>query len=262
MNGLLFYHSNSGNTRLMVQYACQKLTSVSFDVVDIISPVLPDVTGYPVIGFASWTYYLGLPPLMAEFLNRMPEMPGKPVFLLSSFGMMPGWSLRKMEEALTKKGCRVLGGESLHMPENYPPFIIKGMDSPTAPEPKELEAFNTFLAGLNGKLSSLSAAQPEHIRFEWYNHLIRPYSLKKIRNDKGRLGVDPALCSDCGTCQRACQYGVINMDGGKPVFDETKCQGCFACFNSCPKHAIYTAKIRGKGQYVGPSAALVEKLNA
>ena len=124
MNGLLLYHSNSGNTRLMVQYASQKLSAFSFDVFDITDPVLPDITAYPVIGFATWTYYLGLPPLMAEFLNRLPNMPGKPVFLLSSFGMMPGWSLRQMEEALTRKGCRVLGGESLHVPENYPTFIV------------------------------------------------------------------------------------------------------------------------------------------
>lgn len=266
MKGLLYYHSSSGNTRLMAQYACQKLTAFPFDVLDITAGTAPDLTSYAVIGFATWTYYLGLPPRFVEFLNSLPELPDKPVFLLSSFGAMPGWSLRQMEQILAAKGCRILGGESLHMPESYPPYIVKGMDSPQAPEPKELAAFDAFLSGVDRQLAALRDGQPsasQRIRFEWYNYLLRPFSLQKIRKDMGRLAVDPALCGGCQTCQRACPYGAIHFDT-LPVFDETRCQGCWACFNHCPTQAIYTVKnrggIRGKGNYPKPSEALVKKL--
>jgi NAD-dependent dihydropyrimidine dehydrogenase PreA subunit len=46
----------------------------------------------------------------------------------------------------------------------------------------------------------------------------------------------------------------------KPVFDEPRCYGCWACYNRCPKRAIYTKKLRGRGHYPGPSDELRRKL--
>lgn len=262
MKGVIYFHSNTGNTRLMCQYAAQKLPSVAFDFIDIAENSTADVKTYGVIGFATWTYYLGLPPLLSAFIDALPEMPGKPVFLLSSFGMMPGWSLRLMERALTRKGCTILGGYALHMPENYPPLIIKGMDSPQAPEPKERQAFDAFLTGLNRQLGALKdghAPSKTPIPFDWLNYLIRPYSVQKARKEMGHLTVDPQLCGGCQTCQKVCLYQAIRFDT-QPVFEESRCHACYACFNHCPRQAIYTTKIRGKGQYSGPSGALKEKL--
>jgi NAD-dependent dihydropyrimidine dehydrogenase PreA subunit len=45
-----------------------------------------------------------------------------------------------------------------------------------------------------------------------------------------------------------------------PNFDESLCYGCWACYNRCPVRAIYTKKLRGKGQYPGPTEELRKKL--
>ena len=38
-------------------------------------------------------------------------------------------------------------------------------------------------------------------------------------------------------------------------------RGCEAFFNLCPQRAIYTSRMRGIGQYRGPSEELVAKLS-
>ena len=56
---------------------------------------------------------------------------------------------------------------------------------------------------------------------------------------------------------------VYKNDGGMhpfPNFDESLCYGCWACYNRCPVRAIYTKKLRGKGQYPGPTEELRKKL--
>lgn len=265
MKGLICYHSNSGSTRLMCQYASRKMPSACFDVLDIAAaPPNAYLNDYDVIGFATWTYYQGLQPRFAAFLDALPDLPGKPVFLLSSFGMMPGWVLRLMEQKLANKGCVVLGGHALHLPENYPPLIVKGMDSSHAPEAKELDAFHAFLAEIDNRLGAIQRGQAPAklpVPFDWFGYLIRPTAPQKAAKDMGPLAVDASLCGGCKTCLSACAYQAIRFDK-LPQFDSTRCQACYACFNHCPNQAIYTPKIRGKGQYRHPSAELQEKLNA
>jgi Fe-S-cluster-containing hydrogenase component 2 len=45
-----------------------------------------------------------------------------------------------------------------------------------------------------------------------------------------------------------------------PEFDTQRCYGCWGCFNRCPKRAIYTRKLRGKGHYPKPADELKKKL--
>ena len=74
---------------------------------------------------------------------------------------------------------------------------------------------------------------------------------KKVRTD---------LCVKCGICVRACPYNAINMNE-YPTFDETKCEGCFACYNHCPKKAIYTKLFKQYANYPRPLSEVVKKLS-
>ena len=58
--------------------------------------------------------------------------------------------------------------------------------------------------------------------------------------------LSPFGCLGCGDSVSACQFGAIAMDPetGLPVVDESKCSGCGACANACPKSVI---ELRGKG---------------
>jgi ferredoxin len=262
MKGLFYYHSQSGNTALVCRFLSQKLASVSWDLFDIATGSASDLRPYDVVGFATWTYYLGLPPFFEQFLFNLPIQPGKPAFLLNTFGVMPGQALVKMDKALTAKGFTVLAGYSFHTPESYPPYIVKGWHSLEAPTPKELTEFDVFCAQLERHLEQIRAGTmppAAKIKLDLFSRLLGPYSPAKVRHEMGALSVEPALCDQCGTCQQVCLYAAIDSSL-PPVFTDEKCRGCWACFNHCPQKAIFTGKVKGNGHYHQPAEALTAKL--
>lgn len=49
---------------------------------------------------------------------------------------------------------------------------------------------------------------------------------------------DPARCTGCGVCVRACPVRAIRMENGKPVTDYRLCINCMCCNESCPEGAV------------------------
>ncbi len=45
-------------------------------------------------------------------------------------------------------------------------------------------------------------------------------------------------CTHCEACVVACPYGAIQMVGGLPNIDKTKCRRCGKCVAACPNHVI------------------------
>lgn len=263
MKGAIFYHSNSGNTQLVCRFLSQNLQAVSFDLVDIVDENIPSPGAYDVVGFATWTYHLGLPPLFRQFLQNLSAQSQKPAFLLNTFGMLAGRALKQMDQLLAAKNWLVLGGHSLWTPENYPPFIAKGWASADAPAPKELARFKSFVAWLDQQILAVrnqQAPEQKRIKIGLLNCLIPSSTPQKARREMGSLQVDAKLCDGCGLCQEACHYGAIELTP-IPNFQTENCQACWACFNHCPQQAIFTEKIRGTGQYVMPSSEFAAKLS-
>jgi ferredoxin len=182
--------------------------------------------------------------------------------VFNTFGMLSGATLRIMRDLATQKGFRVIDGHSLHMPENIATMIVAGMGNEQAPSPKEMGAFDGFISRLAGRLSSpetLSCAKRFNVPLPIRLLPAMPRFIGK--REMGSKFVDDALCTHCGLCRTKCPYGAITM-AASPVFDEKKCMTCWACFNHCPMRAIYTKKVRGKGHYPSPIAAVQEKLKA
>jgi NAD-dependent dihydropyrimidine dehydrogenase PreA subunit len=262
VKGLFCYHSQSGNTLLVCRFLSKKMDFISWDFFDIATGSPQEIQPYDVIGFATWTYFLRLPPFFEQFLYNLPVQKGKHAFLLSTFGVMPGQVLIKMNKILTAKGFAVMDGYSLHTPESYPPYILKGWDNREAPTPHELIEFESFTIRLTDHLQKIQAGQalkPGKIKLDIFSRLIPPPSLQKVRLEMGTLAVDAALCDQCSICKQVCLYEAIDHNM-PPVFIPEKCQGCWACFNHCPQQAIFTDKIRGEGHYRSPAEVLTAKL--
>lgn len=56
----------------------------------------------------------------------------------------------------------------------------------------------------------------------------------------------PNGCIGLGTCVAACKYDAIHIVDGLAVVDDSKCIGCGACSNLCPKHLISMLPISGR----------------
>lgn len=64
----------------------------------------------------------------------------------------------------------------------------------------------------------------------------------------GEITVDPARCSACGNCARACPTGALtaaHRDGLVLVLsvDASQCSACGACVSSCPENAMSSLRV-------------------
>jgi len=62
-------------------------------------------------------------------------------------------------------------------------------------------------------------------------------------------------CDSCGTCEKVCSAGRIEMSGGRPVWtSKAECNFCFACIHLCPRRAIQVShsKTAERGRYCHP----------
>lgn len=54
-----------------------------------------------------------------------------------------------------------------------------------------------------------------------------------------QVGVQPARCTGCGACVRACPMGVMELAGGKAAVNQRHhCLACHHCAAACPVYAI------------------------
>ena len=73
-------------------------------------------------------------------------------------------------------------------------------------------------------------------------------------------GKDNKLCTFAcigfGNCTRVCKFGAIHIENGVAVVDRTKCAGCGACVEECPKKII---TLIPKEQRVMPACSSQDK---
>lgn len=261
MRGLICYYSGSGNTKLACEAIAARTNAIDFELFDITQEGIPDLTDSALVGFAAWADFLNPPQKMKTFLESVPKQTGKPAFVFNTFGGFSAKTLATLDRWARARGFHVIAGHSLHTPENYPPMIRRGQDFKDSPSEKELAAFDTFIAQLDGLAKSLAAGETVPSRSTGWARFLPAFARTHSRKSMGEKLVDVDACTECGVCQDHCPYGAIKLDP-KPIFDQSKCYGCWACYNHCPTQAIYTKKIRGIAQYAQPNDQLRKKLTS
>lgn len=263
MKGAIYYYTGTGNTKLACCSIAENINHIDFDLIDITTSKNPNLSKYEVVGFASPTFYMGIPKIFKDFLFGIKEQDKKPAFILNTFGMMQGKALKLMNKIISNNGFEIIAAGSLHMPESYPVFIAKGWGEVNRPNEQQVHDFQRFIADLSSKLENLKRGEmPPEIKISvgFLNNIIPVSSREKIIKQMGELKVDTALCSGCGVCVKVCPYGAVSQNS-YPIVEQNKCWGCWKCYNHCPQKAIYTDRIKSDFQYHGPDNELSEKLN-
>jgi ferredoxin/flavodoxin len=261
VKGIICYYSGSGNTKLACKYIAGKI-GIPFDFVNVVKEEEVDLQPYDVVGFATFTDFGGPPYLFQTFIEGLPQQQDKLAFVFNTYGFMSVKTLRILERTVAAKGFNVIAGHSLKTPESYPPMVARGMGAEEAPSEKEMRAFDTFISELGQLLRSAKEGQrikSRRVRIGLLNSILPARPRTTARQDMGEKYVDESLCRECKLCERQCPYGAIRRDP-KPVFDMSKCYGCWRCYNWCPEQAIYTEKYRGGPHYPRPNDQLKEKL--
>ncbi len=263
MKGIIFYYSGSGNTRLACQYIAKRLPKVEFEFASMVkSTETRDLHAFDIVGFATFTDFVGPPQLIYDFFQKMSRQDNVPAFVFVTYGTFPGRTLKALASLVESKGFEVIAGHQLKTPESYPPVIVRGLSDVNAPNMREMAKLDEFIEDLNESINQFmngNGFRKKKLKLGVLNSLIPVMQRTRSKKVMGEKFVDTALCTKCGTCEKGCPYGAITLSPF-PSFDMTKCFGCWYCYNHCPKRAIYTKKLRNIGHYPKPNEQLEKKL--
>jgi ferredoxin len=69
--------------------------------------------------------------------------------------------------------------------------------------------------------------------------------------------IDPELCAGCGECVDMCQFGALDLQGGRSRVDWDACMGCGVCVDTCSQGALTLIRDQRKGIPLEMTALLV-----
>jgi ferredoxin/flavodoxin len=250
MKGKLFYFSTTGNTKLICELIRRKIKNIVIDIQDITGCIPGNAEENDIVGFACFTDEFRIPEYMRSFIGKAGTTKNTFAFIFNTFGSLSGKTLLDLRNTVTKSGYRVIDGISVHVPENYPPMIKKGLGSPGAPSEKDLKKLDDFIARLDGLIDKLIVKkkyEKESLKIGLKQKLIPDFPRFISKTELGKMECVLDRCVKCGICEKGCPARAIAMNG-YPVFDHSKCSKCWKCYNLCPKKAVRSSRF-GEGFY-------------
>ncbi|MBD5357958.1 MAG: 4Fe-4S binding protein [Bacteroides sp.] len=253
---MIYFFSGTGNTRivatqlsLLTLEECRKITDVN--------PLteIPEGEG---IGFVFPVYSWGVAPVMAKFIDELPETFWEevkrrqlPVWCVMTCGDEVALAPEMFSKILSRHGIEPESIWSVIMPNNY--VLLPGFDV----DQKNIE--ERKLTDAPGRIREIARGIRQHSKtvdvvrgsMPWVKtKLVYPLFCKwGISTKKWH---STAACVGCGICAKACPLRNISMVDRVPVWG-INCCSCLACYHSCPRHAVaYGKATQSKGQYFAP----------
>ncbi len=243
---MILYFSGTGNSR----YIAEGIQSVISD--EIISLNINMKKNTPQI-FESETPYVFVLPIYAwrtprvveEYIRKCEFKGSNEAYVIVSCESEAGNAIKYIHETCTQKGLKLLGYDTVEMPENYVAMF---------PVPDKLKAEEMIL---NSREKILSIANKIKDKKTFYkktklrgillSSVINPLFYKIFVKTKGfKTDTD---CTGCEICVNACPLNNIKLIDNKPVWD-SNCTHCMACICSCPEENInYKNNTQSKPRY-------------
>lgn len=269
MRVLILYFSGTGNTDYVAKYLQRKLVNLSIDTdLSLIENILPEkiaefdmlIIGFPVYAGAA-------PEFLQHYLNSLPTVNNKGLFVFCTRAMFTGRAINKVFEGLGRKGYIPLGYKIIGMPgSDALPFMSKNskyVQKALSKDYSDLKDINEFaqridyvIGELNqGKaIADMRSQAPKGIPllnrvFQLLWGLGYKFAEKKI---KPGFRVDEK-CVQCRLCVKQCPAKNISLINSSIVFN-TRCYMCMRCINQCPREAIQIGKgTVNKFRWKGPT---------
>lgn len=253
---MIYYFSGTHNSR----YAALRLGSMCGEDVRFIPATEPYTENLSTeidktVGFVFPVYAWGVPPIVLDFIKRLPEsmaarMNEESVYTwcVATCGDETGMAVEMLKKALQDRGINLSATWSLIMPNVYVLLPGFGVDTKDVEKRKLNEAIER-IKEIAGKVNKKERTDDVHIGPMARLKTALIYPLFK------RWGIDTKKwhytdnCIGCGKCANVCPVGNIAMIEGHPHWGKD-CTSCCGCYHICPTHsAEYGNSTKGKGQY-------------
>ena len=243
MRTCIITFSQTGNTRRVAEEIRQGILTdaTACDIVQLEEVAPTKLTQYDLVGIGCPVFYFQEPLNIRDFIDSLPQMPGRKWFVFCTHGAIMGITLQSMAEALQRKAIEVIGYHDTYAGATLP-FYPYPMLTAGHPDETDLEEARIFGQLTAKKYRSQTAgnqsntATPPSVPQEWRDNAeqFTPEFLERIFPT---LSINESSCNQCHDCQEKCPVAGIDIDRAPPRIQQP-CIYCWNCVNICPQAAI------------------------
>ncbi len=243
MKTLIIVFSQSGYTRIAAECIREGLVSMMgecdlINLADVDTSKFPD---YDLIGLGCPVYFYKEPLHVTDFIENLPDLSDRHLFVFCSHGSIMGTTLHSMSERLKKKGAVITGYYDMYA-DACTPFALQPTYTTGHPDEADKEdarAFGKELAEHTSRIAQGETAlipECEPVDEQWFkeadmlNHevikfIIPPYTINKD------------TCIKCHKCEETCPVNGFDIEADPPRVQDP-CIGCTYCVMACPTGSI------------------------
>lgn len=228
----IYYYSSTGNSLYVARSIAQRLGAD-------VSVMQDSICGEEQIGFVFPAYFWGLPRSVETFLQQL-KISNKKAYIFSivTYGGSVVGVHNKVQQILSKKGCKLQYADKIKCVENYIPFY-------------KIQDTESLFQKTEHRIAQIAdaLAQKQTKAKGWYspfNHFVHAFYPGPESDALFQIW---ETCVGCSLCQKVCPAGNIKMQQGRPHFQHA-CDHCLGCLHQCPRQAIeWNHKTEGKERY-------------
>jgi ferredoxin/flavodoxin len=250
---MVFYFSGTGNS----MYVAQKIASGIGDNLVSISDCLKKqkctftVEDDECIGFVFPTYFLGVPSIVIDFIEKLTlkNYDNQYTFSIITCGNDYGNLFSSFGKLLSSKGIRLNGTSGIILPDNY--ILLFNLLPPKDKHPKMFIEADNHITDLISRIKDRRLPLDKTTIGKYLKTKIMYPVYKYGRKTKHFYTTN--TCNGCRLCQKICPANIITIANHKPVWKEDKCIQCLACLHRCPQKAIqHKKRTEKRGRYINP----------
>lgn len=258
MRNVIFYFTGTGNSLAVARDIADKIGDTKIvAIADAIKENNIDLP-YERVGFVFPVYYYCTPSIVKRFIKKLNFNKSQYVFGVITYGGTYGETLSQLEHCIREQGGLLSAGFSVRMPGNY---IVKyGAFIPTI----QRMIFKREKNRVSGISTAVKAREKTHIAKGSLISRAFSGSIQKIIADFGKNAQNfhvNSKCTGCGSCEKICPVGNINIENRQPKWGNT-CEQCMACIQWCPLQAIeYADKTAKRRRYQHPEIKILDLIS-
>jgi flavodoxin/NAD-dependent dihydropyrimidine dehydrogenase PreA subunit len=241
---LIVFFSQGGTTNRVAESIARGLRAGNHevDLHNLKNGPPPDAGAYDILGIGTPAYYFRPPFIVSDYLDSLPALAGKPVFVFVLHGSLCGDAGNVVRRALESKGGKEVGYSRYKGADYFLGYLKRGyLLSPNHPKPEELAQADQFGKDVAARCEGRAYAKPPYdappaVIYRLERFLINRLFVRQLYSRLIRL--NRKKCTACGMCARLCPNRNISEDqDGFPRVGRD-CLLCFSCEMKCPQGAF------------------------
>jgi Pyruvate/2-oxoacid:ferredoxin oxidoreductase delta subunit len=203
------------------------------------------------IGLVFPTYWLSLPAIVVEFLERV-RMKTDYLFVVNTRGNTSLTLKSHLLQTASQNGHQVAYFGKISMPDNWLPLCDMAKEKQRFKDEELAQRIETLARSIRARKRNVSG----FAGLGFLQPTITRRAALKADGFTKRFTIN-GTCKGCGTCAEVCSAQSIKMIDGHPIYGET-CNACLACVHHCPERVIHMHGEKTAERYINPTVSVAD----